>query len=430
LRCGFRTPQRPERTGQVPRQPGQHAQEIHVSEQTPAARLRDTQQITIRTDSREILANARRDIARYGLDDYFIVDVDSHHVELDSWAEILEYIDDPVLRRSGQTMAENWPNARNLALSNHPPGLTFQDVSGRIPHQAQLGEHVPPTGGEHRDLTLVRRALESMGIDVQIVFPQPMLEIGLHPNAAVETQLITAYNRWFTDRILAHEPRIKSMLALPFSDPAACLRTIREFAEKPGVVGFLVTSQRQAEVFRSEYMPIYQELEARGLPLGFHAGPDYSVGKHMNRFLSVHALSFVTCNMVHLTNWVINGLPERFPKLKVIWIESGLAWLPFMMQRLDHEYLMRQSDAPLLKKLPSDYMRDMYYTSQPLEMTDAALLQATLTAINAETQLLFSSDWPHWDFDVPAKIAGLPFLSAEAKRNILGETARGLFRLS
>ena len=45
--------------------------------------------------------------------------------------------------------------------------------------------------------------------------------------------------------------------------------------------------------------------------------------------------------MVHLTNWIINGLPERFPKLKVIWIESGLAWLPFMMQRLDHEYLMR-----------------------------------------------------------------------------------------
>ena len=73
--------------------------------------------------------------------------------------------------------------------------------------------------------------------------------------------------------------------------------------------------------------------------------------------------------MVHLTNWIINGIPERFPKLKVMWIESGLAWLPFMMQRLDDEYMMRPIDAPLLKRLPSEYMREMYYTSQPIEVT-------------------------------------------------------------
>ena len=70
--------------------------------------------------------------------------------------------------------------------------------------------------------------------DVQVVFPQPMLEIGLHPSADIETQLIFAYNRWFTSRILAHEPRIKSMLALLFASPDACLRTIEEFAGRPG----------------------------------------------------------------------------------------------------------------------------------------------------------------------------------------------------
>src|SRR5687767_15889760 len=173
--------------------------------ETPAVKIRDTQQITTRTDSREILANARRDIERYKLNDYFIVDVDSHHVEFDSWAEVLEHIEDPVLRRNGQTMAAQWPNARNIALSNHPPGLTFQDVHGRIPHQIQLAEDVDTSSGDHRDLTLMRRAIESMGIDVQIVFPQPMLEIGLHPSAEIETQLIFAYIRWFTSRILAHE---------------------------------------------------------------------------------------------------------------------------------------------------------------------------------------------------------------------------------
>jgi predicted TIM-barrel fold metal-dependent hydrolase len=69
----------------------------------------------------------------------------------------------------------------------------------------------------------------------------------------------------------------------------------------------------------------------------------------MNRFISVHVLGFTWFNIVHMTNMVINGIPERFPKLKVIWIESGLAWIPFLMQRLDNEYMMRTSEAPLLK---------------------------------------------------------------------------------
>jgi uncharacterized protein len=150
---------------------------------------------------------------------------------------------------------------------------------------------------------------------------------------------------------------------------------------------------------------------------------------NMNKFLSTHALSFTTCNMLHLTNWIVNGLPERFPKLKVLWVESGLAWITFMMQRLDHEYLMRQSDAPMLKKLPSDYMREMFYTSQPMESTNMDLLECTFKAMNAETQLMYSSDWPHWDWDTPAKMLRLPFLSEHARRNILGETARGFFKL-
>ena len=149
----------------------------------------------------------------------------------------------------------------------------------------------------------------------------------------------------------------------------------------------------------------------------------------MNRFISVHAIGFVFYNMIHLTNWVINGLPERFPKLKVIWIESGLAWVPFMMQRLDNEYMMRSSEAPALKKLPSEYMRDMFFSTQPMEMTDMAALEQTFRMMKAETQLLYSSDYPHWDFDLPSTIYDLPFLSEQGKRNILGANAMRVFDL-
>ena len=240
-----------------------------------------------------------------------------------------------------------------------------------------------------------------------------------------------AYNRWFVEQVQPGDPRIKTMLGLPFEDPSACLETIREFGNHPDVIGFLVTSQRHAGVHRNEYLPIYAELQERGLPLGFHAGPSWqdTMTTTMNRFLSVHAMSFVTCNMTHLTNWIVNGMPERFPNLRTIWIESGLAWIPFMMQRLDHEYLMRQSEAPMLTQLPSDYMRQMYYTSQPMEITDMALLEATFRAMDAENTLLYSSDWPHWDFDVPGRVMTIPFLDDAAKRNILGGNARKVFNL-
>ena len=46
------------------------------------------------------------------------------------------------------------------------------------------------------------------------------------------------------------------------------------------------------------------------------------------------AISFVLCNMVHITNWLVHGMQERFPKLKVLWIESGLTWLAFIGQRI------------------------------------------------------------------------------------------------
>ena len=91
--------------------------------------------------------------------------------------------------------------------------------------------------------------------------------------------------------------------------------------------------------------------------------------------------------------------------------------------------MMRVCEAPALKRPPSEYIREMYFTSQPLEKSNMKLLEATCHAINADTQLLFASDWPHWDFDAPSSITSIPFLSPEAKRNILGLNAARLFNL-
>jgi predicted TIM-barrel fold metal-dependent hydrolase len=90
---------------------------------------------------------------------------------------------------------------------------------------------------------------------------------------------------------------------------------------------------------------------------------------------------------------------------------------------------MRSNEAPALKMKPSEYMQQMFYSIQPLEVTNLRALEVTFEMINARTQLLYSSDYPHWDFDLPSVIYDLPFLDEEAKRNILGENSRRVFNL-
>ncbi len=386
-------------------------------------------QIVKATDTRDVLAHAARQARQRRLEDYLIIDVDAHHFETSSWPAILDYVPDPVI----QDIARNFTVRGQIT-----PGILrttswpfHQTVAGRITHDGDPEQEVAETD-VHRDVTLVRRAIDCLGIDTQVVFPTPMLGMGMHPEIDVEVALSHGYNRWLCDTILPADDRIKSLLYLPFNEPEACERFVEEFAERKGVVGFMVTSARYKPVHHNAFMRLYAMLEERGLPLAFHAGPYWGKDgflSQMNRFLSAHAISFPLGNMVHLANWVMNGLPERFPKLKVIWVEAGVTWMAFMTTRFDNEYLMRVSEAPALKRLPSEYMREMFYTTQPMERTNLEVLEATFNAIDARNSLLYSSDWPHWDFDTPATVFDLPFLDDGTKRRILGLNAKELFRL-
>lgn len=381
-------------------------------------------------DTRKTLANATKQAIDRGYKDknFLIVDVDAHHYENECWGEIIKYIENPIVKHMAMGAARKGGGRPGLL----PSQIGNQDMGGRITrYQLRRTEKIGES--EYREVALTRRYMDAMGVDYSILFPTPMLNLGLHPQLEVEVAVGRAYARWITENVLARDPKIKSMLYLPFNDPEAAVRLVEEFADKPGVVGFMITSVRHKPVHHKSYMKLYAAIEERGMPLGFHAGYHW-IGERpmevLNRFISVHALGFTFYNILHLTNWVINGIPERFPKLNVIWIESGLAWIPFLMQRLDHEFMMRSSEAPLLKRKPSEYMREFYYTTQPMERPDnMKVLETTFEMINAEKQLLYSSDYPHWDFDLPSVIYDLPFLSEQAKRNILGENARRLFKL-
>jgi len=377
-------------------------------------------------DTREHLAAAARQAEKRGLKDWLIVDCDAHIYENESWAEIVSMIENPIIR--DRALAGVKKGGLRAGLT--PVQVGDQDMGGRVIRYVKRQEE-RVEGHVHRQVELVRRYMDSMGVDYCVLFPTPMLNLGLHPEAAVEVAIARAYARWMTEVILPQERRIRAMLYLPFNSPEESVRLVEEFGEKPGVAGFMVTSVRYRPVHDNVYMRLYRALEERGKPLGFHTAYNWMGDRTfelMNRFISVHALGFPWFNMVHCTNWVVNALPERFPNLKVIWIEGGLAWVVFLMERLDNEYVKRSSECPGLERKPSEYMRDFYYTTQPLELAgNRKFLELACEMINAETQLLFASDYPHWDFDVPSVVYDLPFLSERAKRRILGENARELF---
>src|SRR6266568_6530548 len=300
------------------------------------------------------LAHAAKQAAARKYSEYLIVDSDAHHYEFEAWPDIIKYVEDDVVRhRAEHALESGRPSLDMLHVAparQNQSGRNYTDE--RAYYRAERAASEKPA-----EIAMIRREMDAIGLDYQIVFPTPMLSLGMHPDPQVEVALSWAYSRWMTEEILPHDDYIKSLVYLPANDPVAAERTVEYFTGKPGVVGFEITSARHRPMHDNCYMRLYRMLEERDLPLAFHAGLHDWEGlvAGMNKFISVHAIGFVIYNLIHMINLVVNGIPERFPKLKIIWIESGLAWVPFIMQRLDNEFMMRVCEAPLLRRPPSEY---------------------------------------------------------------------------
>ncbi len=133
----------------------------------------------------------------------------------------------------------------------------------------------------------------------------------------MEVDLCWAYNRWLTEKVLPEsDGRFYSMLPPAVLRPRRVAAADREFGDRKGVTGFMVTTVRTLPVHDNAYMKVYRAMEERGLALAFHSGPNWRepVFKSLNRFLSVHALGFAFYNILHLTNWVINGTGRALPE--------------------------------------------------------------------------------------------------------------------
>ncbi|MGH3501428.1 MAG: amidohydrolase family protein [Nocardioidaceae bacterium] len=394
--------------------------------------IADRQQPTLHNAVREA---DRRDLRRLP-----VVDADLHLHGLGDPGEVQRYLTNPNLRR----LFTRWDSLIPQPRSDRRAAGRIKITPESDPSAGALGPAIPqtgsssqgtprtarPSGSPHPTAATMLASMDRLGIDHAVIVHTPLLCLAQHPEVEVETELAWAFARWLVDDVLADTTRLHTLLYLPITDPDESVRFIEEFAGKPGVAGFVITALNYLPLHRNIYMKVFQALDERAQPLAVHATHNWEERPFnlMDRFLGAHALGTPFYGMVHLFNAVTSGIPERFPNIRWIWMEAGQSWATFAASRLDSEYRQRPSEAPLLTRLPSDYMRAMHFTTQPIE--DALTDQQTrifFDYMNGRHTYLYSSGYPGPDFDLPGRVWDLPYLSEEEKRAILGSNAADLF---
>ncbi len=123
-------------------------------------------------DTGKLLINAARQRDQRNLQDVLIVDVDCHHYENESIKDIVEFIDDPVLRHTGQVYSGGGTGAQSPLL---PSVVGYQDVAGRVMRYPLRKLEKHDAHGKHRDIQLSLKWMDALGVDYVSLFPTPML---------------------------------------------------------------------------------------------------------------------------------------------------------------------------------------------------------------------------------------------------------------
>jgi len=158
----------------------------------------------------QLLRHARKQAIQRKFDDMLIVDVDAHHYENENYSAFLPYMENEVLK---QLIMSSRAKGRHSIV---PSGTGYQDMGGRVTRYPMRTSEKTDSGSL-RDIQLGYRWMDAMSVDYSCLFPTGMLNIGLHPQKEMESELCWAYNRWLTEQVLPESNgRFFSMLCLPF----------------------------------------------------------------------------------------------------------------------------------------------------------------------------------------------------------------------
>lgn len=290
----------------------------------------------------------------------------------------------------------------------------------------------PPNGGRPgSDLQFMREQHLDPN-NVQLGILNPLRGGQALQNLDFAEAYCRAVNDWQIAEWTSKEPRLKASVVVPYEDGALSAREIERRAGDPNFAQVLLLSRTGEPIGQRRYWPIYEAAAEAGFPVAVHAfgyGGNAVSGSGWPTYYIEEMVGHAQCSQTGLTSMVMEGIFERFPKLKVILVEAGFAWLPSLAWRLDKLYMRMRDETPHLKRLPSEYIREhVWLTTQPMEEPEVREhLLDTIEWIGWD-RLLFATDYPHWDFDDPAY--ALPVrVDAARRRQFFFENALKVYGL-
>jgi predicted TIM-barrel fold metal-dependent hydrolase len=282
------------------------------------------------------------------------------------------------------------------------------------------------------DLDMVQHHyLDAYKIDYAMMTPlQPTGQAD--QNLDFSAALATACNMWQIDAWTTRDPRLKGAIIVPYEGAVASVAEIERHAGNPDFSQILMLARTSEPMGRRRYWPIYEAAERLGLPIAVHvfgySGYPVSGIGWPSYYLEETSGHSTACQAV-VTSMVLEGVFERFKNLKVVLIEGGFGWLHALTWRLDRHFESLRVELPHLTRRPSEYVREnIWVTTQPVEEPDMPNALAEMVEWTGEDRILFSSDYPHWDFDDPALAIPQNF-DPVVRRKILGENALKLYGL-
>ncbi len=328
--------------------------------------------------------------------------------------------------------------ARHLPRFWRETGLSMPAGSGwSNPHGVNRRDAAPDDGGPAGSSVakLCEHHIDKFGIDYAVLQPGNALGLCVHPNTDYAAALATAVNTWQAEAWWDADPRFLGSIVIAPQHPATAVEEIKRWANHPKVCEIYMSSATRIPLGDKHYWPIYEAACEAGLPLAVHPGKEgsgisgISMAGHPSTYLEWHT-NLSQNYMGQVASLVLQGVFEQFPTFKFIAVEGGFGWLPHLMWRMDKNWKALRFTVPWLKRAPSEYIIEhVRLTTQPIEEPESDdHLRAIFEMIHAEKTLMFSSDYPHWDNDSPAK--ALPRLDDALRERILWQNAAELFGLT
>jgi predicted TIM-barrel fold metal-dependent hydrolase len=235
-----------------------------------------------------------------------------------------------------------------------------------------------------------------------------------------------ATNDWIRDAWLSRDPRLRASIVIAAHNTELAVAEIERRADDLRFVQVLMLVSGEVTLGRRQLWPIYRLAEKLGLPVGIHAGSAYRCAPTAVGWPSYYVEDYVSQSAAfenQLQSMISEGVFAKFPELKVVAIESGLSWLSGFVWRADKTWKGVRAEVPWVTRAPSELVRNhVRFTVQPVDAADEAeAILRLIEHLNSDELFLFSTDYPHWQFDGDRALP--QGLSSELFRKIASENA-------